>query len=107
MNQRGARRNRGAARPAARVAHKAAASSEGSARWRTATRVLLVVLLFGSVGVGALVDFGLRGLGLRWFPVFTLLWGICAFLRLGVAWVRLERRAARERVAQRREGPND
>jgi hypothetical protein len=101
MKRRGAHPNYGAGLPDARGVHAPAAPPEGIARWRLAARALLLVLLCGSFGVGALVD-----LGLRWFPVFTLLWGGGALLWIGVAWIRLERRAAHERAAQRREGPN-
>lgn len=66
-------------------------------------RAVLVVLLFGPLGAGALVDLGLRWLGLRWPPVFTVMWGIGAFVVIGLAWTRLELRAAAERTARQRE----
>lgn len=70
---------------------------------RLVARALLVALLFGSVGAGALVDLGLRWLGLRWFPVFTLLWGGGALLAVGVGWTRFERSLAAARASNGRE----
>ena len=69
---------------------------------RLVARALLLMLLFGSVGAGALVDSSLRGLGLRWPPVFTLLWGTGALILVGAGWTRFELKAAAARAAQRR-----
>jgi hypothetical protein len=76
---------------------------DSSQRRRIAARIMLVGLLFGAVGAGALADLGLRWLGLRWPPIFTLLWGIGALLAVGVGWTRFELRAAEARAAERRE----
>lgn len=66
-------------------------------------RTVLIALVFGSFGAGALVDVGLRWLGLSWPPVFSLAWGIGAFVLISLAWARLELRAAQEREARQRE----
>lgn len=95
--------NRGAGLQAERLAPISAVRLDERARRRLVARALLVVLLFGSVGAGALADLGLRWLGLRWPPAFTLVWGIGALLLVGVAWTRLEQKAAAERAAQQRQ----
>jgi hypothetical protein len=103
MNQDEFHPNRGAGLQAERLAPSSVVALDGRARRRLVARALLVVVLFGSVGAGVLADLALRWLGLRWPPVFTLMWGIGALLLVGVAWTRLELSAAAERATPPRQ----
>ena len=85
------------------IAQTSAASFDRNVRRLLVARAVLIALLSGSFGAGALMDVGLRWLGLRWPPVFSLAWGIGAFVLIGLAWSRLELRAAQERAARERD----
>lgn len=93
----------GAGLHAEHIVQTSAVSFGRSVRRLLVARAVLIALLSGSLGAGALMDVGLRWLGLRWPPVFSLAWGIGAFVLISLAWARLELRAAQDRDTRPRE----